>query len=609
MFGAAAVMAGAALVSKLLGTMQKIPLQNVAGDRVFGIYNAVYPFYQLLLVLATAGLPVAVSLLVAQRLEAGDLRGARRIRTAGLLLLGSGGAAGFAAMWTGAPVLAGWIGDPAVAPAIRTVSLALWTVPALAALRGYAQGIGVIAGPALSQLAEQTVRVAAMIALLAIGWEAGWSEAGLAAGAMSGSAFGGAAGLLFMAVYLRGRRGADETASAVESLPDARTRQPGEGRAGMSSDSRHAAVDDAPGKALDTTSGQRGIAVVRHPKKIAVEAHLRNNIRTSASAAASLRQLAAEMKRLAALALPVALGAIVVPVAGAVDAFTVPRLMHRSGMTAAEAMEQFGIYSRCQPLVQLVVMVAAAAASALVPAIARARFRGDAAGAARQASLAMRAAWLIGLPASAGLALLAGPLNVMLYGDDTGRLTFALVGSTALAGALNAVAAPALQGLGAVRLPAAFLLASALLKAALNAALVPALGIAGAAWAGIAALGAAALLGAAAVARAARAAGGAAPLPARGRLRAAAGTAAALAVMAAALLAAERALQSPLGRMLPPRAAAAALALTGVAVGAGAYAAALLRCGGIGARELRALPGGEALAARLERWRLLPPRR
>ncbi|MBP3967235.1 polysaccharide biosynthesis protein, partial [Paenibacillus sp. DLE-14] len=57
---------------------------------------------------------------------------------------------------------------------------------------------------------------------------------------------------------------------------------------------------------------------------------------------------------------------------------------------------------------------------------------------------------------------------------------------------------------------------------------------------------------------------------------------------------------------LPPRAAACALALGGTALGGALFTAAVLRFGGVTARELRALPGGDGLAARLQRWRLLP---
>lgn len=43
------ILSAAAIISKLIGTLQKIPLQNLGGDAVFGIYNTVYPLYTMLL--------------------------------------------------------------------------------------------------------------------------------------------------------------------------------------------------------------------------------------------------------------------------------------------------------------------------------------------------------------------------------------------------------------------------------------------------------------------------------------------------------------------------------------------------------------------------------
>ncbi|NIK80088.1 O-antigen/teichoic acid export membrane protein [Paenibacillus castaneae] len=548
------IMAGAALLSKLIGVFQKIPLQNLAGDRVFGIYNAVYPLYQMVAVLATAGLPTAVSLLIAERLRKGeDPAGVRRTLYAALLLLGMTGIFAFGWMWAGASEVSRWIGDTETMNAIRAVSAALLLSPFVAALRGYMQGLGRMDLSGASQVVEQMVRVAVMLIVLAMSWSAGWADASVAAGVMSGSAAGAAASLLVLAVYAWRKR--------------------------------------------------------RRERLI----HMPGMIR-------------AEMKKLAAIALPVALGAIVVPALGVVDSFTVPRLLQVGGLSEANAMTMFGIYSRAQPLVQLVVLVAGAAAAALVPGIALARMRGAYGQLRIHLTITERAAWAIGAAASIGLVLLAKPLNVMLYADAKGTVAFALIGCTALAGSVNAVTAPVLQGLGAVRIPAVLLLIAALLKAALNALLVPAYGVEGAAVAGIIALSTAALLGTLAVHYTASAMGagfggwdmvrkrmsGSAGVdaekngrgPALGR--AAAGTCFALAVMAAAIVAAERALSAALGG-LPPRAAAAALALTCVAVGACAFGAAALRGGAISAREWRALPGGGLLAARLRRWRLIPP--
>ncbi|CAH1222909.1 Lipid II flippase MurJ [Paenibacillus plantiphilus] len=583
----AAVMGIAMLISKVIGTLQKIPLQNIAGDRVFGIYNAVYPLYQLLLVMVTAGFPVAVSLLVAEREAVGDHAGSRRVLGASALLLSISGAAGFILLWVGADWIASWIGDRGTAPAIRMAALALWVVPLMAALRGYYQGLGRMLPSAISQLTEQSVRVAAMLMLLAAGWQLGWAEPELAAGATAGSAIGGAVGLGVMVAYwLRDpRRRSGERRN--DSSGDV-------GSGGTERDSRRNGdiVQDGSGSGGAEQDSRRNSDVVRSEARDFVMK--RGDVPDSRKMP---RGLAATVRRLSALALPVALGALAVPVLSVVDAFSIPRLLRDTGASAADSLTLFGLYSRGQPLVQLVVMVAGAIGAALVPALAAARMRGDQAAVRQHAALAMRAAWSLGAAAAVGLVILAEPINVLLYADDKGSLAFALVGCTALAGTVNAVAAAMLQGIGLLRGPMLFMLAAAALKAALNAVLVPPFGIAGAACAGIAALAVAALLSAGAVRRATGAA-----MPARH----AAGIGLALAVMAAALILAERGGAALLGPALPPRAAAAALALGGTALGAALFFAAALRSGCLQARDLRALPGGEAIASRLRRWRLLP---
>lgn len=603
----AALMGGAMLVSKALGTLQKIPMQNIAGDRVFGIYNAVYPLYQLLLVLVTAGFPVAISLLVAEREAAGDKHGSERVLAASVRLLAACGVAGFLLLWTGARQIADWLGDDAAAQAVRASSLAFWVAPVMAAFRGYYQGRGHMLPSAASQLAEQAVRVAGMLALLLAGWQLGWPDARLAAGATAGSAIGGTAGLAAIAAYWawekrRAAAGGNGDGAAKERAADredarAPKRARGHGRSrdglagGPGAHVRAAGARPSAEQRPDEAASRSGLEERARPETAAAA-----DARAGGDAAAAGTSLPALMKRLALLAVPVTLGALALPVLNVVDAFTVPRLLQGDGLAQPEAMSLFGLYSRGQPLVQLVVMVAGAMGGAFVPALAGARASGDADGIRRQAALVLRAAWSVGAAAAVGLALLAEPMNVMLYADAAGSRTFALVGCTALAGTVSALAAAVLQGLGTARTPALLMLTAAALKAAFNAALVPAYGTAGAACSGIAALTAAALLGSAAVRRATGAA-----VPARR----AAGVVLALAVMAAALVLAERGGAPLLGLVLPPRAAAAALALGCTALGGALFFAVALRFGGVTARELRALPGGEAIAARLIRLRLL----
>lgn len=611
----AALLGGAALLSKVLGTLQKIPLQNLAGDRVFGIYNAVYPIYQLLLYLSSAGIPVAISLMIASRHEAGDKAAVRRVLHAGLLLLAVAGLLGCAVMWSVSGAASTWLGDPDTLWAIRMAALGLWFVPAVGALRGFFQGQQQMLPSAVSQIAEQLLRVAAIVGMLLLGLSAGWAESRIAAGAMAGSAAGGAAGLVVLLLWVR--------RSEHESVPPSTARR----RPGAASYERAVA---AAARSAARGEGLSGPTTVLPPERLQAARPLGRqrggaveSARLASAAArghasplaarraaapqgrptfgAMLRRLRAapllaDMRRLALLAAPVALGSLAVPIAGIVDAVTVPRLLARAGVSGAELMTQFGLYSRGQPLVQLVVMVAGSAAAALVPALAAARQRQDLRAASAQAELMLRLTWWLGAAATLGLVWLAEPINVLLYADSQATIAFAWVSATALAGALNAVTATLLQGLGRVRLPALLLLVAALLKALLNAVLVPAYGIEGAACAGVLALSAAALPGAIAAVRAAKA-----QLPARIY---GAGTLGALACMAAALWLVERAHRGLL-EGLPLRSAAAVMTLTGVAVGAIVFAAALIAGGGLSARELRALPGGAKLAGLLRRLRML----
>ena len=59
--GGAAILAGAVAVTKLLGALYKIPLGNLLDREGMAHFYAAYNIYSLLLVLSTAGLPLALS--------------------------------------------------------------------------------------------------------------------------------------------------------------------------------------------------------------------------------------------------------------------------------------------------------------------------------------------------------------------------------------------------------------------------------------------------------------------------------------------------------------------------------------------------------------------
>lgn len=217
----AAVLGIAAVASKLIGTLQKIPLQNIAGDSVFGIYNAVYPLYILILFLATAGFPLVVSKFVSEQAAAGRDKEARRVLRVALSVLAVTGLFFFLVLYFGADWLAALMGAQQTSSTIRSVSFALLFVPVMSALRGYYQGYHNMIPTAVSQVVEQTARVAVMFVLLLLFVRRGYGADTIAAGATFGSVAGAAAGLLIMAGYwLKDKKRRQSGQRSPEEEPD-----------------------------------------------------------------------------------------------------------------------------------------------------------------------------------------------------------------------------------------------------------------------------------------------------------------------------------------------------------------------------------------------------
>jgi stage V sporulation protein B len=75
----AMILAAAGLISKVLGILYRIPFARLVGAEGMGLYQMAYPIYTMVLALATAGFPVAISVLVSEKKARGDLLGMRRV--------------------------------------------------------------------------------------------------------------------------------------------------------------------------------------------------------------------------------------------------------------------------------------------------------------------------------------------------------------------------------------------------------------------------------------------------------------------------------------------------------------------------------------------------
>ncbi|MCI8331401.1 MAG: polysaccharide biosynthesis protein [Clostridiales bacterium] len=142
------------IIIKVIGLMFKIPLTNIIGDSGMGYFNSAYTIYVWFYMISTAGLPVAVSIMISEARAKGNRLEVKRIYkvTLGLFLLI--GAAGTAIMMLGAGGFASLIGNDGARLSILAIAPTLFFICISSAIRGYFQGYQYMAPTAVSQLIE-----------------------------------------------------------------------------------------------------------------------------------------------------------------------------------------------------------------------------------------------------------------------------------------------------------------------------------------------------------------------------------------------------------------------------------------------------------------------
>ncbi|VBB06377.1 polysaccharide biosynthesis protein [Lucifera butyrica] len=213
----ALILTVAGIVVKLIGSVNRILLSRLLGGEGIGLYQMAYPIYLLALSISSAGIPVAISIIVAERLALSDLRGANRVFRISLGLLAMTGLLFTFLLYFGAGWLTAnhYVRDARAYYAIAALAPAIFFVTALSSFRGYFQGLQMMTPTAVSQIGEQLFRVVTMVTLAYFLLPEGLEYA--AAGASFGAGPGALAGLLILFYYYwRHRR---DFHSKIESQP------------------------------------------------------------------------------------------------------------------------------------------------------------------------------------------------------------------------------------------------------------------------------------------------------------------------------------------------------------------------------------------------------
>lgn len=157
----AVVLLLASLFNRILGFIYQILMIRLILPEGVGLFNMVYPVYILVLVLATAGIPVAISKLVAEERARNNLRGAYRIFNICFAALILSSTLVTVLCYLGAPLLTEYVfPNPKVYYIFLSLLPGIVIVSLCSAFRGFFQGLQQMTPTALTQSLEQIVRVA-----------------------------------------------------------------------------------------------------------------------------------------------------------------------------------------------------------------------------------------------------------------------------------------------------------------------------------------------------------------------------------------------------------------------------------------------------------------
>ncbi|OAS13298.1 putative polysaccharide biosynthesis protein [Paenibacillus oryzisoli] len=359
----------AALVARFLGVFQRIPLVHLLEEKGMGSYSIAFNLYSILLVIATAGIPSALSKMVAEKNAIGRPHEAQRIYRAAVVFAVVAGVAMTVLLYFFAPIYAENIshGGPDATLATRAIAPAMLFFPLIAIMRGYFQGRQHMMPNGISQVVEQIFRLitSILLAFFLLNISLGWGVAG----ASFGGVVGGIAALAVMLYYARKLK-----------RSDAQSRQ-----------SALAASQAAAQQMGATQSGDQPAEMFRY------------------------RDI---YRSLLKLSIPIVVFSVTVTLVYAIDtSMIIPLLEDKIG--AAEALGLVGIIGgRAQSLAGIPIILAIALSQSVVPIISAAYSRKDLKQVGQQTTRVLQLAILSGLPAVLMISIAARPIDFFVFGYE-----------------------------------------------------------------------------------------------------------------------------------------------------------------------------------------------
>ena len=434
-----AVLAMATVLVKLMGFLFKVPLNNIIGEDGFGYFNTAYDVYNVLLMISTTGLPVAMSRMISQAQTLGNHAQIKRIYRTSLyvfLTIGMVGSLGMLFFCRQLSVMVttnenSWAAIAALAPCVLLICL-------VSAYRGFFQGQSNMTPTSVSQIFEAVTR-------LVVGLGLAWLVMKL-----TGEAAVRAQGIVLAP---------GETAQDYGDITLA-----------------------AGGAILGVTLGSLISVVYLHHK-------FRQSNQILSLGGGTAKSTRSTMKELLSIAVPITLGSAGLQIINLFDTMIyMRRLTGALQWTEKMADSAKGVYNFCQTVFALPCSFIPTITIAVIPAITASLTRKDLAEAKATSESSVRTMALIAMPCAAGLFVMAEPVIRLLcstYTEDKIQLAatmLAILGLTVIFNSLVLLLNAIMQAHGDVVTPVVNMLIGGIIKIIVNYILVgqPNLNIVGA---------------------------------------------------------------------------------------------------------------------------------
>ncbi|MCL2083148.1 MAG: polysaccharide biosynthesis protein [Oscillospiraceae bacterium] len=392
----------AMMITKLIGALYKLPIQNLLTEEGGGLYAVSYQLYTILYILAIAGLPVAISKMISES-ETSRAGESRRILNVARIIFFIIGAAGSLFMLLGAEKIAWLMNAPGAAWGIRAVAPSVFLVGFISPYRGFYQGKKNMIPTAVSEVLE----------------------------ALGKLVFGVGAAYLALHLFIP-----SDNTEATQALRD------------------------SIGAAAAISGVSVGMIISAVYLKLSWKKHgvKSNGTENRGARRRGRREIARQMLR---LSLPVMLCSSALSLTNFIDLTMIRNLLvSHAGFIESEMNRYMGAYSYAVNLFNLPVSFIAALGISLLPAITSFKVQGDNQGIQNTVGSAMRVTCILAMPAGVGLVALANPILSLLYHTKvaTGGVAIAvpllqILGFAVVFACIVTVTNSMLQALGLIWVP------------------------------------------------------------------------------------------------------------------------------------------------------------